>query len=414
MTKGAPPRLTLSRRFAFSASHREARADWSDARNLEVFGDESRGARGHGHNYTAYLVFDGPVDPVTGVMVNLAEVKRRVAGVIDGRYDHTFLNLDTPPFDTVVPTPENVAARILAEVAALYAAERARPVACHLEQCETAAATAWSGGAVERHAWLEFSAARVTRSPHLSEAENRALFGAAAAPSGHGHNYRLRVTLRRRPDAETGLVVAETELAAVLAELRAELDHKNLSTDVAFLAALPTTTEVLALEIYRRLAARLPVARVRLFELPDFFAEIDGDSVRLGVRDGFFAAHRLHSRRLSAQENRALYGKCNNPSGHGHAYRVEATLQGALDVRTGMLASLREVREAVGRALDGFRYRHLDDEVDAFSDRPSSGENIVTALWSSLSGGVPGRLVRLRLWETENHRFTVRAAGAAL
>jgi 6-pyruvoyltetrahydropterin/6-carboxytetrahydropterin synthase len=403
--------LTANRRFAFSASRRLARPGLASAENERLWGAGDEREWGSGENYQAHFVFAGEPDPRTGMLVNLAEVKRLFKPLLDERYDHRFLNRDTPPFDRVAPTPENVAAALLDEAGLASSGVVPRLVACHLRESPSTGATAWADGRVERDLWLEFSAARRTCSPHLSDAENDALFGRAASPAGHGHGYRLRVTLGGQVVDETGLVARHAETAAALADLHGLLDHRHLNLEVAALAGEPITTECLARFIFRRLARSLPVARVRLYEMPHFFAEHDGSATALGLERTFSAAHRLQARGLSDEENWRVFGKCSNPNGHGHRYTVQATVAGALDERTGTLFALDRLDQALGATLGGWDHRHLDLEVAEFRDRPSTGENIVLALWPRLAPRLDGRLVRLRVFETENNRFTLRQAG---
>ena len=111
--------------------------------------------------------------------------------------------------------------------------------------------------------------------------------------------------------------------------MRDELDHRYLNQDVAGLKDCPITTEGLAGYFYERVNAAVPLHRVRLHERDDFFAEVWNDgSVFLGMRVPFHAAHRLHAVALSDAENAKLYGKCNNPLGHGHRYLAETTVGG--------------------------------------------------------------------------------------
>src|SRR5205085_10725040 len=121
-------------------------------------------------------------------------------------------------------------------------------------------------------------------------------------------------------------VVPQAGLAQSLESLLAELDHKNLNQEVPGLRGRPKTTESLAQYIHQRVAAVLPVHRVRLHERDDFFAEYwESGNYFLGMQRPFSASHRLHASGLSESENLALYGKCNNPRGHGHRYLTEAT-----------------------------------------------------------------------------------------
>jgi len=100
-----PPIVRVIRRFSFSAAHRYGRPEWSDAENRAHYGPL---AAIHGHNYTLEVTLQGPVDPRTGMLVDLGEVKRLVGETVLARFDHTFLN-DDPAFSPgVVPTTENL------------------------------------------------------------------------------------------------------------------------------------------------------------------------------------------------------------------------------------------------------------------------------------------------------------------
>ncbi|UCD63654.1 MAG: 6-carboxytetrahydropterin synthase [Candidatus Zixiibacteriota bacterium] len=401
--------LSISKRFEFSSSHRLWASGLSDEENLRLYGREAESRHGHGHNFVAYFVFHGPVDDATGMMINIVSIKDKLKPLIDGRYDHKYLNVDTPPFDSVVPTPENMAGRLLTEARPLFDRETARPVACHLNESSASEATAYADGRVERHLWTDFSAARRTYSPHLTDSENRDLFGVASSPSGHGHHYRLRVTLGGEVDDKYGMIVPETEGRMVLDELRSQLDHRNLNTDVPDLAGKPMTTEWLCRYIFRRIRPRLPVTRVKLYEHQNFFVEYSGDTgFEVGVLSKFHAAHRLHSPVLSDADNECLYGKCHNLRGHGHLYVVEATLRGDLDEKTGTVYNLENLTGHLDAALAPYNYRHLDIDTDDFRERPSTGENIVASLWSRLEQAGDVTLSRVRLWETPNNRFTLR------
>jgi 6-pyruvoyltetrahydropterin/6-carboxytetrahydropterin synthase len=111
---------------------------------------------------------------------------------------------------------------------------------------------------------------------------------------------------------------------------------------------------------------------------------------------------------LSAAENVSLYGKCNNPRGHGHLYLAEATIGGRYDERSGTLYRFASFQEAMEEGLRSWQNKHLDLETDEFREMPSTGENIVRALWPKLNNRLNDQLARLHLWETANNRFTLR------
>ena len=401
--------LTVSKRLEFSASRRLFVPEWDESSNLSVFGPESSARYGTGRNYVAYFVFAGEVDSRTGMLMNISEIKDRVGRVLRDGFDHKFLNEDNKAFAAVPPTAENVARQLLIDAAPLFHASTAKLVACHLSESEEHSATFYSSGISESNYWFDFSAARQTMSPQLSNPENEKLFGVAASPFGHGHHYRARLTFRS--ESQDDLPPEYHQLHDSLDSLRKELDHKNLNREVPGLASRPITTECLANYLFNRAAAFWPVHRVRLHERTDFFAEYwKDDGYFLGYQVPFSAAHRLQSNTLSPGENAVLYGKCNNPCGHGHRYLTEATVGGAFDQRSGTLMDLEALQRAIAEAVSPWQDRHLDIEVEDFRDKPSTGENIVQALWPRVDSQLDGRLVRLRLWETPNNRFTLRTS----
>jgi 6-pyruvoyltetrahydropterin/6-carboxytetrahydropterin synthase len=401
--------LTVSKRLEFSASRRLHVAKWSDNENLAVFGPETKARHGSGRNYAAYFVFTGPVDPATGMLINISEIKERASRIVRQRFDHKFLNEDNPSFHGVPPTAENIARQLYADVAPLFSDGIAKLVACHLTESPERSATFYSDGTCEVNYWFEFSTARKTMSPQLSAEENARLFGPAT--SIHGHNYRVRLTYQStKPlNAQDMPLVRYDAIDACSHALRDELDHRYLNEDVAGLANRPITTESLGDYIFRRASSMTPLDRVRLHEHADFFAEVwQNGAVFLGMRMAFHAAHRLCAATLSDAENANLYGKCNNPLGHGHGYLTETTIGGDYDERSGTLYDFVALRKAIQESLKPWRDRHLDLETEDFRNAPSTGENIVRALWPKIDSRLNQQLVRLRLWETANNRFTLR------
>jgi len=133
--------------------------------------------------------------------------------------------------------------------------------------------------------------------------------------------------------------------------------------------------------------------------------------VHLARRYRFAASHRLHSSALSDAENRALYGKCNNPHGHGHNYEVELLIRGAVNTVTGRLIDLTELdRLAEEQILAPFRYRNLNEEIEAFRTAVPTTENLASevdrrlrSVWDGFFSGVSPRLERVSIWETERN-----------
>jgi len=103
--------MLITRKAEFSASHACWREDWSQEKNRMVYGAASN-PRGHGHNYVVEVTLRGEPDPVTGMVLDLKELKNVLNREVIEPFDHRFLNHEVPPFDHVVPTAENVAVEI--------------------------------------------------------------------------------------------------------------------------------------------------------------------------------------------------------------------------------------------------------------------------------------------------------------
>ncbi|MEI8116453.1 MAG: 6-carboxytetrahydropterin synthase [Flavobacteriia bacterium] len=100
--------MKVSRRATFNAAHRLFRPDWTNEKNVEIFGKCSN-PNYHGHNYVLEVVLDGEIDQETGYVIDLKIVKDAIKSEIDERFDHRNLNLDCPEFKDLNPTAENIA-----------------------------------------------------------------------------------------------------------------------------------------------------------------------------------------------------------------------------------------------------------------------------------------------------------------
>ncbi|SRR5579862_8855722 len=129
---------------------------------------------------------------------------------------------------------------------------------------------------------VEFSASHVCRNPQLSDSENRALFGPAANPHGHGHNYVLEVTVEGTPDPVTGMVLDLKLLKEILNRDVVDIyDHRFLNREVPPFDRVIPTPENIAIDIWNRLQPRLDGAHghlhgVRVYETPDLYVDYFG------------------------------------------------------------------------------------------------------------------------------------------
>ena len=138
---------------------------------------------------------------------------------------------------------------------------------------------------------------------------------------------------------------------------------------------------------------------------------------RVTRRYKFAASHRLNSSALSDQQNRELYGKCNNPYGHGHDYVLEVSVAGPLDADSGQVVSIPALDRLVnGQVLRDFDHKYFNADVPEFlQDLVPTSENILrviedrlSANWTKVFQGDWPRLESIRLQETKRNRFELR------
>lgn len=129
------------------------------------------------------------------------------------------------------------------------------------------------------------------------------------------------------------------------------------------------------------------------------------------------ASHRLHTGAYTDDQNREVYGKCNNPHGHGHNYVIEVTVGGPVSAETGMVCDLGDLDAWVRKkVVDRFDHMNLNRD-SLFEDRVPTTENLSTEVYRLLSHGFDkAEVVRVRVEETNNNSFeypisTLFAAG---
>ena len=116
----------------------------------------------------------------------------------------------------------------------------------------------------------------------------------------------------------------------------------------------------------------------------------------------FSASHYYHNPQFTAEENRRIFGKCNNPHGHGHNYTLEVTVKGQIDERSGFVVDLKQLKDIMNReVIDAVDHRFLNEEVKEFRDRIPTTENLAVTIWRWLQPKLNvARLHRVRLYET--------------
>jgi 6-pyruvoyltetrahydropterin/6-carboxytetrahydropterin synthase len=118
----------------------------------------------------------------------------------------------------------------------------------------------------------------------------------------------------------------------------------------------------------------------------------------------FSASHHYHNPEFSAEENQRIFGKCNNPNGHGHNYTLEVTVKGDVDPKSGFVVDLKQMKEIMNReVIDAMDHRYLNKEVPEFATQIPTTENIAIAVWKRLEPKLKvAKLHRVRVYEMQD------------
>lgn len=253
-----------------------------------------------------------------------------------------------------------------------------------------------------------------------SAERNREVFGPWANPYNHGHNYVLDVTATGVVDDNTGMVVNIKRIDDLLKrDVIQPFDQKSINDQVAAFYDRSPTLENLLLyfaDLLKDSFANawpgdpIRVSALRLEEMPTLWATLDLDHAMMTLTRTyeFAAAHRLQADSLPVDKNLELYGKCNNPAGHGHNYVLEVSVSGVPDPVTGMMVDLGALDASIHElVVDRYDHKNLNEDIPEFAGRVTTSEVVAREIWDRLDGKVPGQLHSIKLWETARNAFEV-------
>ncbi len=244
-------------------------------------------------------------------------------------------------------------------------------------------------------------------------------YAAWPPPRGLARYFELKVTCRGHADPATGYFINIKHIDAAVRDRalpRLSAAAKNEAH------AGPTPLGKLLHDLLADLNTALDqtVAAVELQLTP--FTSLTAPNpennhtmqVLLKQRYEFSAAHRLHVPQLSDEKNREVFGKCNNPAGHGHNYTLETVVACPVDSR-GRSLDIAQLDAAVDQhVIQPLDHKHLNHDVPAFADHNPSVEHISAVIWDMLAPHIPGHghLLELSVWETGKTVCTFRGPDA--
>jgi 6-pyruvoyltetrahydropterin/6-carboxytetrahydropterin synthase len=273
--------LYLTKRIEFSSAHFFADPKLDREKNLARFGKETNT---HGHNYLLELSLEGNVAPITGMVINTVELKERVVELLE-EFDHRNLNLDLPYFKEKLPTVDHLAHTL----GDLFQAKNRDLILSRVRLYENEESFAdylvsskikpMDMNLVYHTQVYRFCAAHRLHSKHLSDAENRELYGKCNNPNSHGHNYVMYVTLQGNPDPKTGaLSDFDKHHQLIQREIADRYDHHYLDQDFEEFKDQVSTAENILVIIWNRLFPFLSnrLYKLKLIETRDNYFEYYG------------------------------------------------------------------------------------------------------------------------------------------
>jgi 6-pyruvoyltetrahydropterin/6-carboxytetrahydropterin synthase len=222
----------------------------------------------------------------------------------------------------------------------------------------------------------------------------------------------LRLTVEGRPDPATGYLADIRDIDALLRsafnECRAS---QGRPTPAALLAAAWSAASGMG-DVIRPIEVACGGSPHLLWS----FHRDTHPMLRMTESFEFSASHRLHCAQLSDDENQRIFGKCNNPRGHGHNYVVDVTVEGPADSATGLVAPPGALERVVKRqVIDRFDHKHLNEDCPEFWHLNPSVENIARVVFGLLHAELNGaRLASVRVWETPKTWAECRDAADAI
>jgi 6-pyruvoyltetrahydropterin/6-carboxytetrahydropterin synthase len=259
-----------------------------------------------------------------------------------------------------------------------------------------------------------FSCGRQLFNPAWSQEANEAAFGRDALP--HGNEYVLDVYYSGVVDDHDGMIVNLTDMKPVIGAAVEPLEEAWLNEDIAEFRAHRPTAENIVEWVWKRLPPTLgtgTLSRLNLAEGSRLSVLKTSDTMKMTRKYEFAAAHRLHMPHESDERNSELYGKCNNPRGHGHNYGLEVTVAGPHDPETGAIIALGELDRIVDEEVfEHFDHKHLNEDCPEFENMIPTSENLARVIFAKLQTRIDNesrRLVRVGLHETQKNYFEVEA-----
>ncbi|MGC9258697.1 MAG: 6-pyruvoyl trahydropterin synthase family protein [Phycisphaerae bacterium] len=254
---------------------------------------------------------------------------------------------------------------------------------------------------------------RLAATSMVSASEEANNFAANPAPDGLVPVVTLGVQIMGPVQLDTGMLVNIKRIDHIIRDIAAPALASLLDKKIRRIGP-----GLLLAELFNRCAAALTphtMAALTLQLSPWMYYQTcrgEMPMLRMAQRFEFSAAHRLHNPGLSAEINRQLFGKCNNPNGHGHNYELEVVIGGTPEPQTGQIMQLLDFQRLVNQhVIEVFDHKHLNMDCPEFAALNPTVENIAQVIFAKIREVFPAgvKLLAVKVWETPKTCCEVRA-----
>ena len=344
-----------------------------------------------GHNYILWVGVSGVISSSTGMIINIVELKALVSQVLE-KYDHRNLSIQLHP---TLPTSGKIAEALWEDVVKIL------PQGVTLQSIllEVQGSTSFFLTANHHSATIDGQCYFYKQPPSLSKNFFAVSFGSKQYIPFPMPSFNLSVTVPKdvlQPKSQELILSNELDFSRASIENLGFADFFSLVKE-GVSQTLPDWIKF----------------RVWLTQNTYFETTRDFSTFVISSKYHFCSAHRLHSRLLSLDDNRRIYGKCNRVEPHGHTYFVIPRIQISTPPPSSIAPIVQQIDFAINGILASLDSKYLDTEIIAFTQKPSTGENIATYLWENIQLNMPSHefsLVSLDLMETPNNLFRMEHA----
>lgn len=386
--------LSIGKKFEFAGAHKLWHPDWSSEQNQTVFGVQSEGLYGHGHNFELMAWVTGTLQEDVGMIIELSQLKSLLNETVMGAFDHRYLNDDRQRFLGAVPTCGAINAALFESISPIVETQGLTLVQTNLTEDSTHSAR---------------QSAKAKSVFYTCELPSLVWLGASFGPEFT--QLGLVKTVLEFDVSRDRLVVSDQDISVeygLYSPAWKDAVSAISTQGLSWLSANRAMSQSDIIRYYWELVNAIPsIQSIRSISMSFPTATITYSGKESAVycfKASLVATHCIGLESNSNDENVALFAKCANQ--HGHGFDFEFELTHSIDD----LDFSKTVSALIQSGLEPFQYRSLDQEIPLFRGQLCTCELMISKFHSHFESILNYPIQVLRLQETANNQFEIRRA----